>query len=66
MNIPETEQIVSKFSSKKFGIAMTSILAIWYIDVPVDFIWVKIVGIAAIAVAEIYFQARLDNTNHTE
>jgi len=60
MQIPELETLIEKFSSKKFFLSLVAIYLIFLIDVPVAWIAAKIVGITVVAVAEIYFQARLD------
>lgn len=65
MQIPELETLIEKFSSKKFFTSLVGMYMIHIIDIPVEYLWVKIVGIGVIAVAEIVFQARLDKEAQT-
>jgi hypothetical protein len=60
MQLPETEKLIEKLSSKKFFTSLVGMYWIHSIDVPTEYLWVKIVGLTVIAVAEIVFQARLD------
>ena len=60
MQIPELETMIEKFSSKKFFTSLVGIVLIFKIELPVEYLWVKIVGITAIAITEVVFQARLD------
>lgn len=56
MQIPEIE----KLASKKFCAALMGMYLISKVPVPEEWLWVQIVGITVIAVAQIALQAWLD------
>lgn len=60
MNIPEIQTIIEKFSSKKFFASLVGMWLVYQIEIPLEYLWIKVVGITAIAISEVVFQARLD------
>jgi hypothetical protein len=60
VDIPEIQTIVDKLAHKKFFVGIVAIAALYCLEVPTEYIVVKMVGIVVVAITVVVCQTILD------